>query len=115
MAAGDAARNALVREVGYLDEDHGGSGAPTAAVRQLLLRSLPDVASLFAPHLAQLSPDGAAHVLDRLFASPPFSDRRMRRWTPCLRDHLGEYAKVLGRSGAIGSATVECNCGLASF
>ena len=97
MKAADACREDLLREVVCLDEEHAGSGAPAAAVRRVLFRSLADLCSVLAPHLSQLQPDAVTHVLDRLFASPPFNDRRMSLWSPRLRDHVAEYVDSLDR------------------
>lgn len=52
---------------------------------------------LLGPHLHRLPPDDALQVLDHLFSRAPFSDQRMRRWTPRLRAHLDAYAGSLAR------------------
>lgn len=97
FAASDLACDELSREVALLDRERGGAGTPAAAVQRLVLRGLPDVCGLLAPHLRDMSSEETKQALIHLFTRTPFDDRRMESWSERLRTHLGAYTQSLTR------------------
>jgi hypothetical protein len=107
LEAVDLACHELAGEAELLDAEREPSRASAGSVVRLLLRGIPDLCSILAPHLRDLPSVGVAKVLDRCFSRAPFDDERMSDRIPRLREHLDAYAASLTRWEGWDPTTLE--------